>query len=56
MKATNYRHAAGFTAVLLSCTLASCGGPKGPTPPPKLEKKAPDFVAELNKELVPLAL
>ncbi len=39
----------------LACTLASCGGPKGPTPPPKLEKPAPDFVAELNKELVPLA-
>lgn len=53
MRMTNYL--AGVSAIALSCALVSCGGPKGPTPPPKLEKPAPDFVAELNKELVPLA-
>jgi len=41
-------------ALVISCALASCGGPKGPTPPPKLDKPAPDFVAEVNKELLPL--
>jgi peptidyl-dipeptidase A len=45
----------GVAAASIAFTLVSCGGPKGPTPPPKLEKLAPEFVAELNKELVPLA-
>ncbi|HUQ11596.1 MAG TPA: M2 family metallopeptidase [Steroidobacteraceae bacterium] len=42
-------------AASIAVVLISCGGPKGPTPPPKLEKPAPEFVAELNKELVPLS-
>jgi peptidyl-dipeptidase A len=42
----------GATALALSCILASCGGPKGPTPPPKMP--APDFVAGVNEDLVAL--
>ena len=42
------------TSLAVTGLLGSCGGPKGPTPPPKLEKPAPEFVADLNKELVPL--
>jgi peptidyl-dipeptidase A len=53
MKLSNYL--GGAAAIACACTLVSCGGPKGPTPPPKLEKPAPDFVAEVNKELVPLS-
>jgi peptidyl-dipeptidase A len=36
-----------------ACLLASCGGPKGVTPPPKLEATA--FVAQVNTDLVDLA-
>ena len=43
-----------YLVVASVLALASCGGPKGPTPPPKLEKPAPEFVAEINQELVPL--
>ena len=50
MKRSDYLRAAG--ALALSCALVSCGGPKGPTIPPKLEKPAPDFIAEVNKDLV----
>ncbi|HEX6639383.1 MAG TPA: M2 family metallopeptidase [Steroidobacteraceae bacterium] len=52
MRFSNY--IAGAAAGVLSCALVACGGPKGPTPPPKMEKPAPDFVAEVNKELTPL--
>ena len=40
----------GLTAVAAACTLTGCPGPKGPTPPPKID--APVFVASANKELV----
>jgi peptidyl-dipeptidase A len=53
MRLSNYL--GGATAIACACTLVACGGPKGPTPPPKLEKPAPDFVAEINQELLPLA-
>jgi peptidyl-dipeptidase A len=42
----------GLAAAGFACLLASCGGPKGPNPPIKLEKPAPDFIAEMNQELV----
>jgi peptidyl-dipeptidase A len=48
MSATNYL--GGAAALLLSCALVGCPGPKGPTPPPKKEAKA--FVAEVNQELI----
>ena len=53
MKTANYL--GGAAALALSCARGSSGGPKGPTPPPRLEKPAPDFVAEVNKDLVALA-
>ena len=34
MKTSNYLR--GLSALALSCALLSCGGPKGPTPPPKV--------------------
>jgi peptidyl-dipeptidase A len=46
---TAFRGAVSFTAV---CLLASCGGPKGTTPPPKLE--ATPFIGEVNRDLVGL--
>jgi peptidyl-dipeptidase A len=42
---------AAVAATAFSCVLVSCGGPKGPTPPPKLDKPAPEFVAEVNTDL-----
>jgi peptidyl-dipeptidase A len=40
-------------ALAVATLLASCNGPKGPTPPPKLEKPAPqEFIAQVNKDLV----
>jgi peptidyl-dipeptidase A len=53
MKSPHYLGAAG--ALVLSCALVSCGGPKGTNPPIKLEKPAPDFIAEVNQDLVGLA-
>jgi peptidyl-dipeptidase A len=44
------------TALALTALLAACNGPKGPTPPPKLEKPAPqEFISQVNKDLVELA-
>jgi len=42
------------TAFALAATalLVSCGGTKGPTPPPKAD--APAFIAGVNKDLVEL--
>jgi len=55
MSTSNYlRGAAAITtSVAAACLLASCGGPKGVTPPPKLEATA--FVAQVNTDLVELA-
>ena len=55
MSTSNYlRGAAAITtSVAAACLLASCGGPKGVTPPPKLEAVA--FVAQVNTDLVELA-
>jgi peptidyl-dipeptidase A len=55
MSTSNYlRGAAAITtSVTAACLLASCGGPKGVTPPPKLE--AVPFVAQVNTDLVELA-
>jgi peptidyl-dipeptidase A len=41
-------------AVSATTLLASCNGPKGPTPPPKIDKPAPAFIADVNKDLVEL--
>ena len=56
MKPSNYLRgaAAPLLTVALSITLVSCGGTKGPTPPPKLDKPAPAFVAQVNEELTPI--
>ena len=43
----------GVSAFACACLLASCGGPKSVTPPPKLDAVA--FVAKVNTELVDLA-
>jgi peptidyl-dipeptidase A len=51
MKASNYLR--GGAALFVIGTLTSCGGPKGVTPPPKLEAVA--FVAQVNTDLVELA-
>ena len=51
MKTANYWR--GLSALAISCALVSCGGPKGPTPPPK--KPAPEFVADVNQELLGLS-
>ncbi len=55
MSTSNYLRgtAAITTSVAAACLLASCGGPKGVTPPPKLEATA--FVAQVNTDLVELA-
>ncbi len=52
MKSANsvLRGAASLTAI---CLLGSCGGPKGTTPPPKIEGAA--FIAQVNTDLVDLA-
>ncbi len=50
MKQSNYLR--GTAALAASCLFVSCGGPPGPRPPPKLEKPAPEFIAEVNQELV----
>ena len=53
MNRTNYLRAA--LALAATTVLVSCNGPKGPTPPPKLEKPAPQaFIAQVNKDLVEL--
>jgi peptidyl-dipeptidase A len=46
--------AAVISSLALSLAVVSCGGPPGPRPPPKAEKPAPEFVAEVNKDLVGL--
>jgi peptidyl-dipeptidase A len=51
MNASNYLR--GGAALFVIGTLTSCGGPKGVTPPPKLEAVA--FVAQVNTDLVELA-
>ena len=55
MNTSNYlRGATAFASFMTAaCLLASCGGPKGVTPPPKLEATA--FVAQVNTDLVELA-
>jgi peptidyl-dipeptidase A len=50
MSFSNYLR--GAAALASSCVLLACGGPPGPRPPPKLEKPAPEFVAEVNKDLI----
>ncbi len=52
MKATNYLRG-GAARCSSSARSTSCGGPKGVTPPPKLEAVA--FVAQVNTDLVGLA-
>ncbi len=54
MSASNYLRgpAAILLPTILSCALVACGGPPGPRPPPKLDKPAPEFIAEVNKDLV----
>ena len=54
---THYKRAANVAAstIAISLALVSCGGPKGPNPPVKAAKPAPEFVAEVNKELVDIA-
>ena len=54
---THYMRAANVAAstIAISLALVSCGGPKGPNPPVKAAKPAPEFVAEVNKELVDIA-
>ena len=53
MNQSNYLR--GIAAsVAVTTLLTACGGPKGPTPPPKLDKPAPEFVAQVNEELVPI--
>jgi peptidyl-dipeptidase A len=42
----------GAAALAMAGLLASCGGQPGPKPPPKLEKPAPEFIAEVNNDLV----
>jgi peptidyl-dipeptidase A len=53
----SFEHHRGTVAIAstlaAACLLASCGGPKGVTPPPKLEATA--FVAQVNTDLVELA-
>ena len=44
------RSAPALALTLSACMLASCNGPPGPKPPPKLEATA--FVEQLNKDLV----
>ena len=55
MNSSNYQRGTAAIASTLAaaCLLASCGGPKGVTPPPKLEATA--FVAQVNTDLVELA-
>ena len=53
MKAANSAALRGAASLTAICLLTSCGGPKGVTPPPKLEAVA--FVAQVNTELVGLA-
>jgi peptidyl-dipeptidase A len=49
----NFTHTLRAALALAATSLvASCNGPKGPTPPPKVD--GPGFVAEVNKELVEL--
>ena len=50
----NRTHFTRAVLALASTTLlASCNGPKGPTPSPKPEKPAPqEFIAQVNKDLV----
>jgi len=43
----------GAAALAVAGVLSSCGGPKGTTPPPKIDGAA--FVAQVNKDLVELA-
>jgi peptidyl-dipeptidase A len=43
-------HLRGAAALLTAGALSGCPGPKGPTPPPKID--APVFVASANQELV----
>ncbi|HEY6126294.1 MAG TPA: hypothetical protein VIV63_16700, partial [Steroidobacteraceae bacterium] len=54
MSTSNYLRGASAIALTVSgaCLLASCNGPPGPKPPPKIE--APVFVEQLNKDLVDL--
>jgi len=54
MSTSNYFRNASAIALTLAGTglLASCNGPPGPKPPPKLE--APKFVEQLNHDLVDL--
>ena len=53
MKTFNYLR--GTAALAASCVLVSCGGSPGPRPPPKLDKPAPEFIAEVNQDLVGIA-
>ena len=53
MKAANSAALRGAASLTAICLLTSCGGPKGVTPPPKLEAVA--FVAQVNTDLVDLA-
>jgi peptidyl-dipeptidase A len=41
---------ASLGVAAVAATISGCPGPKGPTPPPKID--APAFVAQANKELV----
>jgi peptidyl-dipeptidase A len=52
MSATHYWRGAAALAIVipLACTLTGCPGPKGPTPPPKID--APTFVEQVNHELI----
>src|SRR6185436_12240798 len=50
----NYRRRTAFASTLATaCLLASCGGPKATTPPPKVDAVA--FVKQVNTDLVELA-
>jgi len=59
MSTSNYFRGSSTIALALSgaCLLASCNGPPGPKPPPKIEDEAAAkaFVEQVNKDLVPLA-
>ena len=55
MSTSNYfRNASAIALTLAGASLlASCNGPPGPKPPPKIEAK--EFVAQLNHDLVGLS-
>ena len=55
MNSSNYLRGAAALAssITAACLLTSCGGPKGTTPPPKVDAVA--FVKQVNTDLIELA-